>query len=138
MGFTEATGKLARWRLRVQEFEYDTLHRPGIIHRAPDALSRLPTNGHDTNPLNDEVPVFTISDTNDPLYPEPNRDIRNAPTIIHSISEMQDESKANDANLRVLCDEETDLVKFRQERKLKARGDDPILRSVLIKAQCTD
>ena len=35
------TGKLARWTLLLQEFEFDILHRPGVQHAVADYLSRL-------------------------------------------------------------------------------------------------
>ena len=37
----ELTGKLARWTLLLQEFEFDILHRPGVQHAIADYLSRL-------------------------------------------------------------------------------------------------
>ena len=37
----ELTGKLARWTLLLQEFEFDILHRPGVQHVVADYLSRL-------------------------------------------------------------------------------------------------
>ena len=36
-------------------------HRPGIVHNAADALSRLPTDGEDTSPLEDDIPVLAVS-----------------------------------------------------------------------------
>lgn len=36
------TGKLARWVLLLQEYQYSVLHRPGKLHILADALSRLP------------------------------------------------------------------------------------------------
>ena len=35
------TGKLARWTLLLQEFEFEIFHRPGIQHAVADYLSRL-------------------------------------------------------------------------------------------------
>jgi hypothetical protein len=34
-------GKLARWALDLQQFEFDVSHRPGKFHFVPDAVSRL-------------------------------------------------------------------------------------------------
>jgi hypothetical protein len=46
--------KLTRWALRLSEFEYTVLHRPGKYHCVPDALSRhiatLTTEGQVTRP----------------------------------------------------------------------------------------
>ena len=35
------TGKLARWMLLLQEFEFEIYHRPGVLHAIADYLSRL-------------------------------------------------------------------------------------------------
>lgn len=53
--------KPVRWRLHLSEFEFDIIHRAGIKHQAVDALSQLKTKGVDTMPLQNEVPVLTIS-----------------------------------------------------------------------------
>ena len=34
-------GRLMRWRLRLMEFYYEIVCRPGRVHQVPDALSRL-------------------------------------------------------------------------------------------------
>ena len=36
--------RLAPWILKLQEYDFDIEHRPGIKHRNADALSRLPVN----------------------------------------------------------------------------------------------
>jgi hypothetical protein len=36
----DPSAKLTRWALRLSEFEYTVVHRPGKQHRVPDALSR--------------------------------------------------------------------------------------------------
>lgn len=33
-------GRLARWAMKLQQFSYDIVHRPGKTHTVPDALSR--------------------------------------------------------------------------------------------------
>ena len=37
------TGKLARWILRLEEYDYDVIHRPGSLMQHVDTLSRQPT-----------------------------------------------------------------------------------------------
>lgn len=34
-------GRLARWALKIQEYDYNIIHRKGKLHVAPDALSRI-------------------------------------------------------------------------------------------------
>lgn len=38
----EPTGRLARWILAIQEYQYSITHRPGRLHTNADALSRPP------------------------------------------------------------------------------------------------
>ena len=51
----ELTGKLARWTLLLQEFEFDILHRPGVQHAIADYLSRL-DSGEEGTGVKDDFP----------------------------------------------------------------------------------
>ena len=51
-----------RWRLRLQELDFEPVHRPGIKHQAPDALSRLATDGHDSTNLDFDISVVEITE----------------------------------------------------------------------------
>ena len=35
-------GRLARWALKLQAFDYEIQHRAGVMHQNADGLSRLP------------------------------------------------------------------------------------------------
>lgn len=59
---TDATGKLARWRLKLSEFKLGVLHRAGIKHEAADALSRLPATGNNETPSRDDDTILDITD----------------------------------------------------------------------------
>jgi hypothetical protein len=51
-------GRVARWVVALQEFDYEVIHRPGSANAAADAMSR-PTNteGNENQPdLNEELP----------------------------------------------------------------------------------
>ena len=50
------TGKLARWVLLLQEYQYSVVHRPGKLHVLADALSRLPRVREDPEWLEPEAP----------------------------------------------------------------------------------
>ena len=49
------TGKIARWTLLLQEFEFDIFHRPGVEHAVADYLSRL-ESGEAGDGVRDEFP----------------------------------------------------------------------------------
>ena len=56
MTLTDSSGRLTRWRLRLQEFDFEITYRPGRVHQVPDALSRLLAVKSDTEPLDDDIP----------------------------------------------------------------------------------
>ena len=64
MNFKEPEGQIARWLERLQELNFDVVHRRGSAHRNADALSRLPCRqcgreSHET-PTTAEVAVATL------------------------------------------------------------------------------
>uniref|UniRef100_H3AST2 Gypsy retrotransposon integrase-like protein 1 n=1 Tax=Latimeria chalumnae TaxID=7897 RepID=H3AST2_LATCH len=42
MNRPDPTGRLARWCLRLQEFDFSVIHKPGCHNQVPDTLSRNP------------------------------------------------------------------------------------------------
>lgn len=59
---TEATGKLAQWRLKLSEYELYIIHSVCEKQRAAVALTRLKTKHEDKKTLYDKVPVITVSE----------------------------------------------------------------------------
>ena len=49
------TGRLARWMLLLQEFDFHIQHRPGVQHAVADYLSHL-ESGDPTEPTYDDLP----------------------------------------------------------------------------------
>jgi len=42
------------------EYNYEIRHKPGKDHKVADALSRVPTEGLDTSPLDEDIPVLAV------------------------------------------------------------------------------
>ena len=61
--FREPEGQLARWLERLQELDFDIIHRRGKIHTNADALSRLPCQqcGRDSHDSSSNVDVASTS-----------------------------------------------------------------------------
>ena len=60
LNLVNSPGRLARWRLRLAEYDYEVQYRPGVKHQLMDGVSRLCTDGGDTAPVDDEVPCFAV------------------------------------------------------------------------------
>jgi len=50
--------RLARWRLRLSELEFDVPYKPGMTHYLADNISRLESGASDETAFDDAVPVF--------------------------------------------------------------------------------
>lgn len=42
MKLKHSQGRLIRWSLRLMEFDYEIVYRPGRFHQVTDEISRLP------------------------------------------------------------------------------------------------
>jgi len=52
--------RIKLWRLRLSEYTYKIRHKPGKDHKVADALSRLPTEGLDSTPVDEDIPVLAV------------------------------------------------------------------------------
>jgi Integrase zinc binding domain len=55
-------GRLARWRLRLEEYEFTIQYRPGIKNSLADGCSRVISNGSDATVYDDTIPCFTMEE----------------------------------------------------------------------------
>ena len=51
MSLDDPSGRLARWSLLIQQFDFDIVHRPGVANGNADALSRRPYDTYSLNAL---------------------------------------------------------------------------------------
>ena len=56
----EPTGRLARWALELQHWNFDIVHRKGAMHKVPDALSKMFDE--------DEIEIPELGDITDQWY----------------------------------------------------------------------
>jgi len=65
------TGKLIRWALILQEYEFKVIHRPGITHQNADTMSRRPlTTSKDFSEAKqdfDQIPEVHVSEASNYL-----------------------------------------------------------------------
>jgi RNase H-like domain found in reverse transcriptase len=61
----ENNSRLVRWRLCLAEYEFTVDDKPGAVHKVPDALSRLETEGLDSMPLNTDLPALVVESPSD-------------------------------------------------------------------------
>lgn len=56
----DSSSRLARWQLRFSEYTFEIVYYTGIKHPCTDALFRLPTDGGDTTPLENDPLLLAI------------------------------------------------------------------------------
>jgi len=52
--------RMSRSRLRLSEYTCEIRNNPGKEHKVADALSRLHTEGLDSTPLDEGIPVLAV------------------------------------------------------------------------------
>jgi RNase H-like domain found in reverse transcriptase len=74
MNLSNAQGRLAQWRLRLAEFTFKVEYHPGIAHHAADAMSRLPHQAIQAEPIEEYIPVGATTN--------PSQGLENFPTAL--------------------------------------------------------
>jgi hypothetical protein len=107
--YKAAGGRLARWSLALQDFDYELIHRAGVLNGIADALSRNPlpsTDPYGIGPTDLEPqPMLAITtdwdyvspfDNTKPLYDESDK-------VARSIADWHEEQQKDATCLRVIA-----------------------------------
>jgi len=58
----DSSGRLMRWRLRLSEYIFDMVYKPGAPHHLPDFLSRASTVAPPDD-IHDDIPCLALAET---------------------------------------------------------------------------
>jgi len=58
---TDSSGRLMQWRLRLSEYTFDMVYKPGASHHLPDFLSRASTVAPPEE-IHDDIPCLAFSE----------------------------------------------------------------------------
>ena len=83
--------------MRLAEFEYKVQFRAGVKHQLADGVSRLRTDGGDTESVDDEVPCFAVQydEGSEALLDKVHRDLpQDCPDVCHALAITPEERGA--------------------------------------------
>lgn len=58
----DSTSRICRWSLKLQDFDFDIVHRPGSTHANADGLSRIPATQFDIAAISESSDFKTLLD----------------------------------------------------------------------------
>ena len=107
MSANHQTGRLARWILMLQEFDFIIRHKPGKANMNADALSRLPSNGTASQSSVDAPLMAVTRDIVDLPTLDDIRSQHESDPLLHAIIDFLKHSEHRIASTElkeVLCD----------------------------------
>ena len=119
LNIVDVSGRLARWRLRLSEYDFIVEYRPGRKNNLADGMSRMPTAAGDQRKLEDDIPCLAIL---------PNPMTETDPTPVGGLWDTEGECPFVE-NVKVLTlaeegGEESDIVPITVEEFLQAQATD--------------
>lgn len=88
MEICEPSGRLMRWRLRLSEFDFNIVHKKGLINTQADAMSRLTTLGSTTVDIDDDIPQYPHTTSTTSTSDIPN--LEDPSTSLEDFDEQED------------------------------------------------
>ena len=116
LNLADSSGRLARWRLRLAEYDYEVQYRPGVKHQLADGVSRLRTDGGDTAPVDDEVPCFAVQ------YDE------GSEALLDKVHWDLPQDRPDGCHALAITPEERDAASISVEEFLRAQAEDAFCR----------
>lgn len=119
--------RLARWRLKLEEYNYKIEHKPGKINKNADALSRIKIN-HFQECINLNSRIFASNEKETEEETEPNdleeneieeiTEEYNRFVDLYKSKSLIDYSKIEFSNLKLLDKSHKDIITFFRQNKL--------------------
>lgn len=134
MNLSDASGRLARWRLRLLEYDFTVQYGKGAKNQIADAVSRLPTIGETPEGPDLDVPCFVVESTDRvsvlPDYAEASNSA--PPREVWEVEPEDESHRDDDATIAVAephqDEEETALITV--EELLREQRTDPYCKEV--------
>lgn len=120
------TGRLARWSLRLQDFDFEIIHKPGVSNSFPDSLSRnpLPSCGQPFDILPDRAVLGSL-------------DLRSLLSVLFTDSDQLRSLQLNDPDIGKLFSALEDGESVSSEEDLRYAVLDGLLYHKDPKSSCT-
>ena len=113
---TDPTSRLIRWRLKLAEYEYDVVYKPGKINDNADALSRNPATSDVSNKSGESSQVLPIertrelSSSEESLFTSSNKKAKKTPRQPDETPQLVGNNDTSDAPISRSTSEEADVV----------------------------
>ena len=114
---TEPSGRLTRWRLRLNKFDFEGRYKKGICNTQADALVQLQTLGETMSDIDDDIPCFILE----------------GDTIIHqdNLDFISQDYAEHDAMLIASERDDSDLLlPITAEELIRAQAQDELCRKI--------
>jgi Reverse transcriptase (RNA-dependent DNA polymerase). len=101
----EPNSKLVRWRLKLEEFEYEIIYKKGSLNKNADALSRIELNLNEAGPS--KPPIFEyIDEFNETL--NPNR--QNNESVVAEAGDLDNQEISENDDATVHSNHENPII----------------------------
>jgi len=109
-----AYGRLARWRLRLAEFDYWVQTRPGASRHAADTMSRISTPAVDDGAIPDAVPCLVLPNSSAAwqLPPQSKRGLQSPLTLVELLEGQAEDGRCKEVREAL---DSSDKARFRED-----------------------